>query len=307
MSDEQYEQPAEEQIHDGIPAEGSDDADDLMTALEVGAQVDPKSGQKMVTVPLGTLVGLRKGSRESAKRIKELEPLAARAKEVDERLAQASPIIDAVLSNPKLRAEAIRTAQGTRTSSESTVQPDDADAVAMAEDLGFYLADGVTPDAARGARVLARVAGKAQAASQDAVRPFAGLALNQQADAHLRQALSMTDNDGTPIATPESIREFWDSMKDAKHLLANPQVVQLIVQQAAGRDRIMGRTPKAQDEPLYMASQNGRRAGGGAVVSAEERAFMKRNGISEKDYLRSTQNLATGVAGRRGIALGGDE
>lgn len=305
MSDEQYEQPAEEQIHDGIPAEGADDADDLMTALEVGAQVDPKSGQKMVTVPLGTLVGLRKGSRESAKRIKELEPLAARAKEVDERLAQASPIIDAVLSNPKLRAEAIRTAQGTRTSSESTVQPDDADAVAMAEDLGFYLADGVTPDAARGARVLARVAGKAQAASQDAVRPFAGLALNQQAETNMRQALAMTDDDGVPLATPESIREVAKMLPP--HLLANPQVVELVVNNAIGIDRRNRRTPKAPDEPLYMASQNGRRAGGGVVVSAEERAFMKRNGISEKDYLRATQNLATGVAGRRGIALGGDE
>ena len=305
MSDETYEAPVDEQIADALPADGHEDADDLLNALEVGAQVDPKSGQKMVTVPLGTLVGLRKGSRESAKRIKELEPLAARAKEVDERLQQASPIIEAVLSNPKLRAEAIRSAQGTRASSESTEQPDDADAVAMAEDLGFYLADGVTPDAARGARVLARVAGKARAESAEAVRPFAGLALNQQADANLRQAVAMTDDEGTPLATPESIREVAKLLPP--HLLANPQVVELVVNNAIGLDRRNRRTPKAPDEPLYMAAQNGRRAGGGTVLTAEERAFMKRNGISEKDYLRSTQNLAQGVSGRRGIALGGDD
>lgn len=303
MSDETYEQPVEEQTHDGIPSD-TEDADDLLTALEVGAQVDPKSGQKMVTVPLGTLVGLRKGSRESAKRIKELEPIAARAKEVDERLAAASPIIDAVLNNPKLRAEAIRASQGTRTSNESTAQPDDADAIAMAEDLGFYLADG-QPDAARGARVLARVTGKAQAASQEAVRPFAGLALGQQAETNLRQALAMTDEDGVPLATPESIREVAKMLPS--HLLANPQVVELVVNNAIGIDRRARRTPKALDEPLYMATQNGRRPGSGSIITAEERAFMKRNGIDEKSYLRSVKNLEAGVAGRRGIALGGDE
>ena len=105
MSDETYEQPVPEQLQDGIPAADGDDTDDLLQALETGAQVDPKSGQKMVTVPLGTLVGLRKSNREGAKRIKELEPQAARVKEVDERLAQASPIIDAVLNNLRDIAE----------------------------------------------------------------------------------------------------------------------------------------------------------------------------------------------------------
>ena len=51
-------------------------------------------------------------------------------------------MIDALVSSPKLRAEALRIAQGTRTSAESAEQPDDADVVATAEDLGFYLSDG---------------------------------------------------------------------------------------------------------------------------------------------------------------------
>lgn len=304
MSEETYEQPVPEQIQDGIPAADGDDTDDLLQALETGAQVDPKSGQKMVTVPLGTLVGLRKSNREGAKRIKELEPQAARVKEVDERLAQASPIIDAVLNNPKLRAEAIRQANGTRTSSESTEQPDDADALAMAEDLGFYLADGVTPDAARGARVLARVSGRIQTATAEAVRPFAGLALGQQAETNLSRAMAMTDEDGVPLATAESIRETAKMLPS--NLLANPQVVELVINNAIGLDRRMRRTPKAQDEPLYLASQGGRRGQATTALTSEDRAFMQRHGISEKDYLRSTKNLEQGVSGRRGITLGGD-
>jgi hypothetical protein len=304
MSDELNDPPADEQIHDGLPADGgADDADDLMTALEVGAQVDPKSGQKMVTVPLGTLVNLRKGTRESAKRIKELEPIAARTQEVESRLSEASPLINALLNNPKLRAEALRGVHGGQ--AQDAAEAVDEDAREHAEDHGWYMADGVTPDTARAARDLARIERRSGRQVNAAVQPFAGLALNQQAETNMRQALAMTDNEGVPLATAESIKEVAKMLP--AHLLANPQVVELVVNNAIGIDRRNGRTPKAPDEPLYMASQNGRRAGAGVVVTAEERAFMKRNGISEKDYLRSTGNLAAGVSGRRGIALGGDE
>ncbi|MBK7473542.1 MAG: hypothetical protein IPI73_25845 [Betaproteobacteria bacterium] len=304
MSEETYEQPVPEQLQDGIPAADGDDTDDLLQALETGAQVDPKSGQKMVTVPLGTLVGLRKSNREGAKRIKELEPQAARVNEVNERLAQASPIIDAVLNNPKLRAEAIRQANGTRTSSDATEQPDDAEAVELAEEFGFYLADGVTPDAARGMRVLARMDKRAGRATAAAVQPFAGLALGQQAETNLARAMAMTDEDGVPLATPESIRETAKMLP--ANLLANPQVVELVINNAIGLDRRTRRTPKAQDEPLYLAAQGGRRGASSTAITAEDRAFMQRHGITEKDYLRSTKNLEQGVSGRRGITLGGD-
>lgn len=296
-------QPVDETVVDHIPATESEDGDELLDALEAGAQSDPNTGKKMVTIPLGTLVGLKKTAKEGKGKIKELEARAAHAAEVEQRLEQASPIINAVLSNPNLRAEAIRVVNGTRQSSESTSQPNDPDAVAMAEEYGFYLADGVTPDAARGARVLSRIAATAQRVAEETVRPLAGITLSGKAEANISAALAMTDDDGVPLATAESIRETAKLLPP--QLLANPQVVDLVINNAIGLDRRNRRTPKAPDEPLYLSTQT-RRGPVGPVITAEDRAFMQRNGITEKDFLRSVKNLEQGVAGRRGIALGGD-
>ena len=58
----------------------------------IGAQTTTAAdGKKFVSVPLETIIGLRKGNRELTRKVKDLEPQAARAKEVDERLEQAAP------------------------------------------------------------------------------------------------------------------------------------------------------------------------------------------------------------------------
>lgn len=297
-------QPVDETIVDHIPATDTDDGDELLEALEAGAQADPNTGKKMVTIPLGTLVGLKKSAREGKHKIKDLEARTARAAELEQRLEQASPIINAVLNNPNLRAEAIRVANGTRPSSETTEQPtQDAEAVALAEEYGFYLADGVTPDAARGQRMRARIATVAKEIAEETIRPLAGITLSGKAEANISAALAATDDDGVPLATPESIRETAKLLPP--QLLANPQVVDLVINNAIGLDRRHRRTPKAPEEPLYLGTQT-RRGPVGPVITAEDRAFMARNGITEKDFLRSVKNLEQGIAGRRGIALGGE-
>lgn len=300
MNDTTIEQPV--QPIDGDPALGStgeaDAGDDDLIGAATTTTAD---GKKMVSVPLDTIVGLRKGNRELSRKVKELEPLAGRVKEVDERLEQASPIINAVLNNPTLRAQAIKASQGTRQTAEHVEQPnDDPDAAALAEEYGFYLADGVTPDVARGQRVLARIAGTARRIAEDTMRPLAGMTLSQQAEQNINRALAMVDDEGVPLATAESIREVQKLLP--AHLLSNPQVVDMVINQAIGLDRRMRRTPKAVDEPLYLASAGGRMRQAPAIT-AEERARIARLGISEKDYLASAQKLDTAVASRRGIVL----
>lgn len=302
MSDE-FVPPVDETVVDHIPATESEDGDELLDALEAGAQSDPNTGKKMVTIPLGTLVGLKKTAREGKGKIKELEARTAHAAELEQRLEQASPIINAVLNDPNLRASALRAANSTRPSGDSTAQPQDADAVALAEEYGFYLADGITPDAARGQRVLSRIRSTAQSIAEETVRPLAGITLNGKAEANIAAAMAATDDDGVPLATPESIRETAKMLPP--HLLANPQVVDLVINNAIGMDRRQRRTPKAPDEPLYLSTQS-RRGPAGPILTASDRAFLARNGISEKDYLRSVKNLEQGVSGRRGITLGGE-
>lgn len=282
------------------PVEGTETPpEDQDEAVELASlAVDDGKGGKHV--PLSALIGSKKRERELTKRIKELEPVAAGATELNNRLTQAQPIINAILNNPKLQAEAMRIANGTRPTSDSTEQPDDADAVAMAEEMGFYQGDGVTPDAARGARVLARLDARHGKQTDDRIRPLAGITLNAKANANLNEAVNAVDDEGTPMATRESITEIARSLP--QHLLADQAVVDLILNSAIGLDKRKKRTPKPVEEPLYLERQGGGRTRATALGS-DERDFLQKTGISEKDYRESASRLETGVASRRGIVL----
>lgn len=282
------------------PAEGTETpVEEQDEAVELASlAVDDGKGGKMV--PLSALIGSKKTQRELQKRIKELEPVAAGATELNNRLTQAQPIINAVLANPKLLAEANRIAQGTRTTADSTEQPDDADLVAFAEDSGWYLADGVTPDAARANRVLSRLDARHGKQTDDRIRPLAGITLNQKATANMTEAINAVDDDGTPLATRESIAEVAKALP--RELLADPNVVDLVLNSAIGLDKRKKRTPKPADEPLYLERQGGGRTRA-ASLGSDERDFLQKTGISEKDYRESSSRLETGVASRRGIVL----
>lgn len=278
-----------------VGAVGAEEPDDTVVAVD-----DGKGGK---SVDLAVYLHSKKEAKALALRVKELEPIAARSQEIDARLVAAQPIIDAIVTNPKLRAEALRMAQGTRVSSEYTEQPDDEDAKAIAEEYGFYMSDGVTPDAARGQRVLQRLDARNKRSNEAAMRPLAAVTLNQKADQNLREAMSEVDSHGVPMATPESIREVASQLP--AHLLADPAVVQLVLNNAIGIDRRKGRTPREADEPLYMASAGSGRGARENVISADEKEFLSRYGISEKDYAASNKRLEDGVNSRKGIQLGG--
>lgn len=270
--------------------------------LEASEVVTDEKGNK--TVSLSTMLRYKKEARDNAKRIKELEPIAAKQQETATRLDQASPIINAILANPKLKAEALRIANGTRTSADTTEQPeDDADASAYAEDMGFYLPDGMTLDVARAQRVLARLDQRHGRQTDERIRPLAGVTLGQKAEQHLRAAMAETDNDGTPLATPESIQEVANQLP--RELLANPAVIELVLNSAIGIDKRKGRSPKAQDEPLYFETGGSRGRRNAPTVDPELAAAAKRLGIDEKDLAASNKRLEEGVMNRRGIALGG--
>ena len=158
---------------DGDPNLGADA--DLIA--EVEDLVKPQADQDRDKVK-AALIAAKRENRALAKKLKDVEPIAARAAELDDRLNRAQPIIDALVSNPKLRAEALRIAQGTRPSADSTEQPtgdEDPDAAGYAEDMGFYLADGVTPDAARARRVLNRLDSRHGRQTDERIRPLAGV------------------------------------------------------------------------------------------------------------------------------------
>lgn len=286
---------------DGDPALTTPDDDE--TELEASEIVTDAKGNK--TVSLSTMLRYKKEAKTLSKRVKELEPVAARAEEVNGRLDRAQPLIDAIVSNPKLRAEALRIAGGTRTTADSAPlvdEADDPDAAAIAEEFGHYLADGQTPDVARGRRILARLDARHGKQTDDRIRPLAGLTMNDKANQNLREAEAMVDKDGTPLATKESIQEMAKQLPP--QLLANPQVIDMVINSAIGLDRRKGRTPKPVDEPVFMERQGGGFRRQESTISPEEKKQLERLGLTEKDYAASTKRLETGVASRRGIVLG---
>lgn len=284
-----------EELDPQDPVDEQDDAE--LTPDEV---VTDDKGNK--TVSLSTMLRYKKEAKAHAKRIKELEPVASRVTDLEGKLEGASPIINAILTNPRLKAEALRIANGTRTTSEHTDQPEnDPDAEAYAEDAGFYLADGTTVDTARARRVLDRLDARHGRQTDAKIRPLAGVTLGQKAEANLARAMAETDESGVPIATQESIREVAGLMgTDGAHLLANPQVIDMILNQAAGLDRRKGRTPKAPDEPLFLASAGSGRRSKEPTVSAEEREQATRLGLDPKYLENAAKKLATGKTMRAG-------
>ncbi len=280
------------------------EVDDAAIAAEVD-EITKSPVEQQADKVKNALIASKRQGRELARRIKELEPVAARAGEIDGKLSAAQPIIDAVLNNPKLRAEALRIAGGGAPSRSTTEQPlDDADAVSYAEDSGYYLADGQTPDAARARRVLDRQVKAMRQVAEDVVRPFAGVTLSEKSERNIEAAIRQTDADGTPYATEESIRQVAaDLGPQAAHLLSNPQVMELILDRAAGIDRRKGRTPKAQAEPLYLESPGGRGRREPAVDSGMK-DILARHGVSEKDFNESGDKLGSITGTRRSIALG---
>ena len=269
-----------------------DDQDDAASLA-----VDDGKGNKMV--PLSALIGVKRENRELAKKVKELEPVAQRATDIDQRLSQAQPIIDAILTNPKLRAEALRAQQGTRPSGERTEQPDDdPDAQQYAEEMGFYTADGSTPDVARARRILNIIDKRGAKHTEESMRPLAGLVAGSRADMNLREAMAQTDAHGVPLATMESIREVAAQLP--AHLLADEKVIELVVNNAIGVDRRKGRTPKAPEEPLYLDSPGGR-GRRETVITDDDRRIMNKAGLTEADVKDTMDKLSK--AGSRGIAL----
>lgn len=289
---------AEEELAGTTEVEDAEDAE-----LEASEIVTDDKGNK--TVSLSTMLRYKKEAKANAKRIKELEPVAARVTDLEGKLEGASPIINAILSNPKLKAEALRVVNGTRTSSEHTDQPDnDPDAEQFAEDSGFYLADGSTVDVARARRVLDRLDQRHGRQTDAKLRPVVGQVVGRSATENVRQILAMTDADGVPMATKESIDEVLQRLRQngGEPLLANPDVMDMVIDQAAGLDRRKGRTPKMPDEPLYLASAGGSRRRAEPTLSADEKARAERLGLTAKDLERAGQKLATGkamIAGRK--------
>ncbi len=281
--------------------------EDVETAEASTLAVD-MGGNKMV--PLSALIAAKKEGKGFRDKVKELEPIAARVSDIDAKLENAKPYIDAMVNNPKLRAEAIRAASGTRTTAETTEQPeDDVEAAAFAENVfNFYLNDGVTPDVARARRAMDLMDRRNNRQTDARLQPLASVTLGDKADQNVRYVMAQTnEHTGAPLASRESIMEAANMISNGgrnKELLANPQVADMLITQAIGIDVRKNRTPKLAEEPVYLETAGGGRGQRADVIDSDLRASFARLGIDEKQGSEAVKRLEQGAGNRRGISLG---
>lgn len=278
-----------------VPDTGKPEADEEESEL-LSLAVDDGKGGKMV--PLSALVGAKQKLRDATKRVKELEPVAQRVTEIEGRLEKAAPYINAMLTDPAIAAAVTRK---TNPSAAKTEQPEnDPDATEYADAMRWYTDNGEL-DVARAQRAIKVQERIAERTSTRVVQPFANVTVGSAADRNLQYAMGLKDNDGVPLATEESIREVASVLP--AHLLANPEVMDLVINNAIGVDRRKGRTPKAPEEPLLLDSVGGRRRTEPAITS-EERARLQRLGLDEKRYGALSGKLEQAAASRKAITLG---
>jgi hypothetical protein len=292
---------SDENVDPNAPApEPEDDTDDV---AEIAAEVSQDAnGDKRVK--LGTMLKYKKESRDLGKKVKDLESRLARQQEIEDRLAEVAPRVNAILNNPRMKAEYLRMQQGAPPPAQGTEE--DAEAAEYAEESGLYLPDGVTLNTGLARKQLNRIEKIAERKANERMQPFAAMSMNDKADANIARALAEVDKDGVPLATPQSINETAALLgAQGRHLLANPAVVDLILNNAIGLDRRNGRTPQPLDEPLYIASAGGR-SGGAPAIDADTRAWMKKNDISEDRYQKLSKSLDQAAATRTAIVLGKD-
>jgi hypothetical protein len=272
--------------------------EDAAIAAEV-ATITASPQEQQADKVRAALIAAKKGEKAAKKRIAELEPVAARATEIETQLQSAQPVINAILSDPRLRAEALRIAGGKPPARQAAdAVDDDPDAADLATEMGLFLADQVTPNVVAARKILTRLDARHGRQTDERIRPLAGVTLGQKADANIAQALAETDDDGVPYATAESIREVAAQLPP--QLLADPKVVKLVLTSAIGVDKMNRRTPKAAPDPLYLAPAAGRRQAPG--YSADEKRAFAAVGLTEADLKRTTEKLEK--AGGKAVVFG---
>jgi hypothetical protein len=242
--------------------------------------------------PVSSVIHFRKQAKEMKR---ENERLASEHAALKQQVEQWAPVLQRLQQDPTIL-------QRMNQPAPKQEQPhDDIEARELAEDLGLITADGAL-DVARARRHLDRIDRRSGRLVDQRVAPVANATAAQIAQTHRANAKLARMKDGNPIASEESIDQVFSMLPP--ELTANQQVAALLPIMAAGLDKMLGRTPKAQ--PVYQGYGDpifteppGRR--GASLLTDDDKRLVKTLGLDEKKYGEQLQQLAQN--GRRGVAL----
>ena len=241
------------------------------------AAVDPKDESRVKGI-IAALARERAEKRELKKQTGELESLR-------QYVAAKQPYITVLEQNPDLLKRQPEPAKG-----EPAPDPD---VVAYAQGLQLYKADGSGQlDLDTATRLLAIAEKRAEAKAQQAVQPWQQQTYQSQSAANFQQALQMTDKEGNR-ANPETLKAVWASMPP-EHT-ADVRVAGMLVAQAFGLDRMMGKTPiKPPAQPALMTEASGGTPRTAAKLTDFERRVIAQRGMKDDTYAKLTEGYKPG-------------
>jgi hypothetical protein len=273
-------------VHDGdpnvAPAAEHDDDEGLVQTVKVGDQQ---------MAPVSEVIRYRKEARAAKKELDALKPQIEQARQIGQRLQDVQPILDRLQSMTPQQREAL--SSGRIASPEGTHQAaDDVEAREIAEDYGLISQDG-SLDIARARKILNKNKEAIRQGVEQAVGPIRQNTAQQQAASLRQQAVGVTDANGVPLASQESIKEAYDMLP--AELAAQPNVAMVALGTAMLIDRMRGRTVKASQtyaDPIYSEPAAGRR--GGSSITADDRAMAAKVGLTDKDLTAAVTALQRG-------------
>jgi hypothetical protein len=244
-------------------------------------------------VPLSALMESRKQAKAASKKLAETEQRQA---QIDAKLAEITPYVEAIRANPGL-IEAVQ--KGTRPSQTQTIQPeDDQEAIEWAQDYGLITAMGEL-DVARARRQLDKMDQRWEKKNAAMIAPLRQSEAQRATLSNKERTRTVTLKDGSRLASDESIEEAYGLLADVPELTANPQVAALMPIIAAGLDVAKGRRAVARQtveypDPLYTEPAGGARRQ--APMNAELARIVGKVGLTEKDMARAQPIGARGMA-----------
>lgn len=261
------------------PAPGAPEPDESEPEGVVEVQ-----GRRMVDVSV--LAAERRRAREIAERgvrEREVAPLQQQAQDaaqLREALAAARPYVELVRQHPELlqAPEPLPLEQ----------QISDEEALAEARDLELYEAGTGQLDVTRARRIIAKRRTEAyeaaQQVAQSVVAPHARQTATAASGQNFAWAAGQRDAAGQPLVDHRLLAELWAPFhQQAPELAADPQVAEVLLDAAIGRQLRLHQRGSPGREPIYSEAAGGRPQGT-FPINDVGRKLAKAAGMTEKQF-----------------------
>lgn len=293
----------EDVVVDETPAEApppDTPADDAAAPLDEDAQLDAALAEQTIDlpegeklVPLSAVTTVREKLKESKAALRTATEGSARAQQLEQRIDELSQQLAQVA--PK--AQAYDAAVAAQQPVHHAPPEEDAEALAFAQNLDLYTAEG-KPDVAKAKAILGIVDKRATQQAQAQVGPLARHTISQQSQVMLARAkATVLPNGAKP--DPEALDAIWGRLDPAITATKEGAQQAFVVALGYSRGTAQAAAPVARatdgtftkadlPAPLHTEQAGGKDTPS-LALNETERKYLKASGMTEAEYVKAAQ------------------